>query len=44
MIKIVVLIVIGVVIGWHIPKPAIIDTLTSKVKDAINSVISKFKS
>ena len=44
MIQIIVLILIGVVIGWHIPKPAIIDTLTSKIKDAINSVISKFKS
>jgi hypothetical protein len=44
MIQIIVLILIGIVIGWHIPKPAIIDTLTSKVKNAINSVISKFKS
>jgi hypothetical protein len=44
MIQIIVLVLIGIVIGWYIPKPAIIDTITSKVKDAINSVISKFKS
>jgi hypothetical protein len=43
MIQIIVLVLIGVVIGWHIPKPAIIDTLTTKAKDAINSVKSKFK-
>jgi hypothetical protein len=44
MIQIIVLILIGIIIGWYIPKPPIFDTLTSKIKDAINSVISKFKS
>ena len=44
MIKILVLIVIGIVIGWYIPKPAIVDTVINKVKDSINSIIEKFKS
>jgi hypothetical protein len=44
MIQIIVLVLIGIIIGWYIPKPAIINTITSKVKDAINSVILKFKS
>jgi uncharacterized membrane protein len=43
MIKILVLIVIGIVIGWYIPRPAIVDTVISKVKDSINSIIGKFK-
>ena len=38
-----VLILIGVVIGWSVPKPAIVDTVISKIKDSINSIIGKFK-
>ena len=44
MIKMLVLILIGIVIGWYIPKPAIVDTIINKVKDSINSIIQKFKS
>ena len=44
MIKILFLIVIGIVIGWYIPRPAIVDTVINKVKDSINSIIEKFKS
>ena len=33
MIKILVLILIGIVIGWYIPRPAIVDTVINKVKD-----------
>ena len=43
MIKILILILIGVVIGWSIPKPAIVDTVITKVKEIINSIIGKFK-
>ncbi len=43
MIKILVLIVIGIVIGWYVPRPAIVDTVINKVKDSINSIIGKFK-
>jgi hypothetical protein len=35
---------IGIVIGWYIPRPAIVDTVINKVKDSINSIIQKFKS
>ena len=38
-----VLIIIGVVIGWSVPKPAIVDTMVNKVKESINSIIGKFK-
>jgi uncharacterized membrane protein len=44
MIKMLVLILIGIVIGWYVPKPAIVDTVINKVKDSINSIIQKFKS
>ncbi len=44
MIKILVLILIGIVIGWYIPRPAIVDTVINKVKDSINNIIQKFKS
>jgi uncharacterized membrane protein len=44
MIKILVLILIGIIIGWYVPKPAIVDTVINKVKDSINSIIQKFKS
>jgi hypothetical protein len=44
MIKILILILIGIVIGWYIPKPPIVDTLINKVKEFINSIIGKFKS
>jgi uncharacterized membrane protein len=43
MIKILVLIVIGIVIGWYVPRPAIVDTVINKVKDSINSIIGRFK-
>jgi len=43
MIKILVLIVIGIVIGWYIPRPAIVDTVINKVKNSINSIIGRFK-
>ena len=43
MIKILVLILIGIVIGWYIPRPAIVDTVINKVKDSINSIIGRFK-
>lgn len=38
-----ILILIGVVIGWSVPKPAIVDTLINKVKEFINGIIGKFK-
>ena len=44
MIKMLVLILIGIVIGWYIPKPAIVDTVMNKIKNIINSIIGKFKS
>ena len=44
MIKILILILIGVVIGLSIPKPAIVDTVITKSKEIINSIIGKFKS
>lgn len=44
MIKMLVLILIGIVIGWYIPRPAIVDTVINKVKDSINNIIQKFKS
>jgi uncharacterized membrane protein len=44
MIKMLVLILIGIVIGWYVPRPAIVDTVINKVKDSINSIIQKFKS
>ena len=39
-----VLITIGIVIGWYIPRPAIVDTVVNKVKDSINNIINKFRS
>jgi uncharacterized membrane protein len=44
MIKMLVLILIGIVIGWYIPRQAIVDTVINKVKDSINNIIQKFKS
>jgi uncharacterized membrane protein len=44
MIKMLVLIAIGIVIGWYIPRPAIVDTVVNKVKDSINNIINKFRS
>jgi len=44
MIKILVLIVIGVFIGWYIPRPAIVDTVVNKVKNLINTIKGKFTS
>jgi len=44
MIKILILILIGIVIGWYIPKPPIVDTAINKVKEFINTIIGKFKS
>ena len=44
MIKMLVLILIGIIIGWYIPRPAIVDTVINKVKDSINNIIQKFKS
>ena len=43
MIKILVLILIGIVIGWYIPRPPVVDTVINKAKDFINSIIGKFK-
>ena len=43
MIKILVLILIGIVIGWSVPKPAIVDTTINTAKEFINSIIGKFK-
>jgi uncharacterized membrane protein len=43
MIKILILILIGVVIGWSIPKPAIVDTVITKAKEFINNSIGKTK-
>ena len=42
MIKILVLIAIGIIIGWYIPRPAIVDTVVNKVKDIINNIKAKF--
>jgi len=42
MIKMLLLIAIGVVIGWYVPKPAILDTAINKVKDIINNIKGKF--
>lgn len=44
MIKILLLIAVGVIIGWSIPKPAIVNTVVNKVKELINTIIGKFKS
>jgi uncharacterized membrane protein len=44
MIKILTLIAIGIIIGWYIPRPAIVDTVVNKVKDSINTIINKFRS
>jgi uncharacterized membrane protein len=44
MIKILVLIAIGIVIGWYVPRPVIVDTVINKVKDIINNIKAKFKS
>jgi uncharacterized membrane protein len=44
MIKMLVLIAIGIVIGWYIPRPAIVDTVVNKVKNSINTIINKFRS
>lgn len=43
MIEILVLILIGIVIGWSIPKPHIFDTMISKAKEFINNSIGKIK-
>lgn len=43
MIKILILILIGVVIGWIIPKPAIADTFINKAKDIISNIVAKIK-
>lgn len=43
MIEILVLIIIGIVIGWSIPKPSIVDTVINKVKEFINNSIGKIK-
>lgn len=42
MIKILVLIAIGIIIGWYIPRPAIVDTVVNKVKDIINNIKAMF--
>jgi len=42
MIKILILILIGIVIGWYVPKPAIVDTILNKAKDIINNIKGKF--
>jgi len=39
MIKMLTLILIGIIIGWYLPKPAFIDT----IKDKVVSVIIKLK-
>jgi hypothetical protein len=44
MIKILVLILIGIIIGWYIPRPPVVDTVINKAKEFINSIIGKFKS
>jgi uncharacterized membrane protein len=44
MIKILVLIAIGIVIGCYVPRPTIVDTIVNKVKDIINNIKAKFKS
>lgn len=44
MIKMLVLIAIGVIIGWYVKRPAIVDTAVNRVKDSINTIINKFKS
>jgi uncharacterized membrane protein len=43
MIKILILILIGIVIGWYIPRPPVVDTVINKAKEFINSIIGKFK-
>lgn len=50
MIKMLILILIGVIIGWSVPKPVMIDTMINKIKnnhlikiDFINNIIKKFK-
>jgi len=42
MIKMLVLIAIGIVIGWYVPRPAIVDTIVNKAKDIINNIKGKF--
>jgi uncharacterized membrane protein len=44
MIKILGLIAIGVVIGWYVPRPVIVNTAVNKVKDLINTIKGKFTS
>ena len=44
MIKMLALIAIGVVIGWYVPRPVIVDTAVNKVKDLINTIKGKFTS
>jgi len=39
MIKMLTLILIGIVIGWYLPKPAFIDT----IKDKIVTIVKKLK-
>jgi len=42
MIKMLVLIAIGIVIGWYVPRPTIVDTIVNKAKDIINNIKAKF--
>ena len=42
MIQILILILIGLIIGWYIPRPTIVDTLVNKIKDIINNIKGKF--
>jgi len=42
MIKMLLLIAIGVIIGWYVPRPAIVDTTVNKAKDIINNIKAKF--
>jgi len=43
MIKIITLILIGIIIGWYLPKPAIVDTLKDKVVETIKNLKDKIK-
>jgi hypothetical protein len=36
------LIAIGVIIGWYVPRPSIVDTIVNKAKDIINNIKAKF--
>jgi len=42
MIKMLLLIAIGVIIGWYVPRPSIVDTIVNKAKDIINNIKAKF--